>query len=78
MTLAAVYRDQHLGVFVDPAELSVLFQRTIDLLGTVAHRTSALAIDRRLLIGLREKLNLPPPVTPPGPNLSFLSTGGNP
>lgn len=74
ITLAAVYQDEHLRPFINPLELSILFQRTIDFLQTVAHRTSALTIGLNLLIGLRDKLDLPPPVMQPAVNTSFSGT----
>ncbi|KAL8410431.1 hypothetical protein RB596_000204 [Gaeumannomyces avenae] len=77
ITLAAVYQDQHLRAFINPLELSTLFQRTIEFLQTVAHRTSALTIGLNLLTGLRDKLDLPPPIMQPGANTSFSSTGSN-
>ncbi|EJT68926.1 hypothetical protein GGTG_13516 [Gaeumannomyces tritici R3-111a-1] len=77
ITLAAVYQDEHLRGFINPVELSILFERTINFLRTVAHRASALTIGLGLLIGLRDKLCLPPPVMPPAANTSFSSTTSN-
>lgn len=56
ITLAAVYKNKHLSQLVDPRELQSLFDKTIQFFGVVAHQSSALETDRKILVGLRESL----------------------
>lgn len=50
--LAACCRDPILGRFVDVEELRGLFNRTIQFFDSIIQPSSALSIDRRILIGL--------------------------
>ncbi|KAH9427535.1 hypothetical protein MCOR02_012166 [Pyricularia oryzae] len=56
ITLAAVYKNKHLSQLVDLRELQSLFDKTIQFLGVIAHRSSAFEIGRKILVDLRESL----------------------
>ncbi|KAI7908360.1 hypothetical protein M9X92_012231 [Pyricularia oryzae] len=56
ITLAAVYRNQHLSHFINPDELKDLFDKMIQFLKVVSHRSSALEVDGKILVGLRNSL----------------------
>ncbi|KAI7910407.1 hypothetical protein M0657_011385 [Pyricularia oryzae] len=49
ITLAAVYRNQHLSHFINPDELKDLFDKMIQFLKVVSHRSSALKVDGKIL-----------------------------
>lgn len=74
ITLAAVYKNEHLTRFIDPEELNRLFGKMIQFLEVVSHQTSALEMDKRILVGLRE--NLFPSMFPP-PELPTTSASSN-
>ncbi|KAL2023110.1 hypothetical protein VTK56DRAFT_3716 [Thermocarpiscus australiensis] len=56
LTLAAVFRDPTLSVFVDEQTLRELFSRTIAFFRIIAAPTSALNVDMRILEGLEREL----------------------
>ncbi|TLD10428.1 hypothetical protein PgNI_06223 [Pyricularia grisea] len=56
ITLAAVYRNQHLSHFIDAGELKYLFDKMIQFLEVISHRSSALEVDGKILVGLRDSL----------------------
>ncbi|AEO62243.1 uncharacterized protein THITE_40970 [Thermothielavioides terrestris NRRL 8126] len=56
LTLSAVFRDPTLHRFVDEQTLKELFARTIAFFKVIAHPTSALHIDLRILEGLEREL----------------------
>ncbi|KAI6463125.1 hypothetical protein MCOR16_009098 [Pyricularia oryzae] len=56
ITLAAVYRNKHLSHFINPLELKYLFDRMIQFLEVISHRSSAFEVDRKILVGLRLSL----------------------
>ncbi|TLS20511.1 uncharacterized protein PpBr36_11144 [Pyricularia pennisetigena] len=56
ITLAAVYRNQHLSHFINPDELKSLFDKTIQFLEVISHRSSALEVNGKILVGLRDSL----------------------
>ncbi|KAI6565963.1 hypothetical protein MCOR04_008880 [Pyricularia oryzae] len=58
ITLAAVYRCRHLSHFVDFEELKSLFDKTIQFLEVVSHRSNAFEVNKKTLAGLRDSLFL--------------------
>ncbi|KAL2016046.1 hypothetical protein VTK56DRAFT_4312 [Thermocarpiscus australiensis] len=56
LTLSAVFRDPTLQGFVEEHLLRDLFARTISFFRVIAHPTSALHVDLRILEGLQRKL----------------------
>ncbi|KAI6283594.1 hypothetical protein MCOR27_003190 [Pyricularia oryzae] len=56
ITLAAVHRNQHLSHFINPGELKYLFDKTIQFLEVISHRSSAFEVDGKILVGLRDFL----------------------
>ncbi|KAL2014990.1 hypothetical protein VTK56DRAFT_6549 [Thermocarpiscus australiensis] len=56
LTLSAVFRDPTLQGFVEEHLLRDLFARTISFFRIIAHPTSALHVDLRILEGLQRKL----------------------
>ncbi|KAI6330757.1 hypothetical protein MCOR28_011565 [Pyricularia oryzae] len=56
IALAAVYRSRYLSDFVDPEEFKSLFDEMIQFLEVVSHRSSALEVGGKVLIGLRDSL----------------------
>ncbi|KAH9427459.1 hypothetical protein MCOR02_012091 [Pyricularia oryzae] len=53
ITLAAVHRNQHLSHFINPGKLKYLFDKTIQFLEVISHRSNALEVDGKILVGLR-------------------------
>lgn len=74
LVLSAVYKDPVLNKFVDEATLRELFAKTISFFKIVAHSSSALSVDMRILQGLDRELWHARPADIPGPNSSFGST----
>jgi hypothetical protein len=56
LTLSAVYKDPTLSKHIDERLLRDLFSRTIKFFQTIAHPSSALAIDMKILQGLDREL----------------------
>lgn len=69
-----MYRDPILSRYIDEATLRDLFAKTIAFFKIIAHATSALSIDMRILQGLERDLFHPRSVDMTGPNSSFSST----
>jgi hypothetical protein len=81
LVLAAAYKDPTLNKYIREADLQDLFGKTIKFLRTVAHQSSSLAIDMRILEGLYKDFwpNLPRNyVDTAAPNTSFSSQGSGP
>lgn len=78
LTLSAAYKDPTLSRFIDGTKLQKLFMKTIQFFQIIAHASSALAIDMRILQGLDRELwynsNTNTTDAEPGPNSSFTST----
>lgn len=73
LVLSAVYKDPILNKFIPERTLRDLLSKTIAFFKMVAHSSSALSIDMRILQGLDRELFYPR-VDIPGPNSSFSST----
>lgn len=56
ITLATVYQDPILGNYVDEHELRELLRKTIEFFEVVSQESSSLAVDLRVLEGLRASL----------------------
>uniref|UniRef100_L7J927 RNase H type-1 domain-containing protein n=1 Tax=Pyricularia oryzae (strain P131) TaxID=1143193 RepID=L7J927_PYRO1 len=54
--LAAIHKNEHLCHFVSGPELKNLFDKMIQFLEIISHQSSALEVDRRILVGLRHSL----------------------
>ncbi|KAK3686073.1 hypothetical protein B0T22DRAFT_240664 [Podospora appendiculata] len=82
LTLAAVYKDPTLKTYVDELTLKELFSRTISFFKIIAHPSSALAIDMRILEGLERELFRKPGVdtmdTHMGSSFSSTTSNGTP
>lgn len=81
LVLAAAWKDPTLNKYIKEADLQDLFVKTIKFLRTVAHQSSSLAIDMRILEGLYKDFwpNLSRNyVDTTAPNTSFSSSGSGP
>lgn len=81
LVLAAAYKDPTLNKFIREADLQDLFVKTIKFLRTVAHQSSSLAIDMRILEGLYKDFwpnKSRDYVETTAPNTSFSSQGSGP
>ncbi|KAJ4306069.1 hypothetical protein N0V88_000865 [Collariella sp. IMI 366227] len=81
LVLSAVFRDPTLSQFIDEQLLRELFRRTIGFFRVIAHRTSALYKDMRILEGLERKLfrrqtNVDVADHPTGSSFSSHHSGG--
>lgn len=83
LTLAAVFRDPTLHGFVEESVLKELFFKTISFFRIIAHPTSALHVDLRILEGLERALWGKSNYTetmdhPTGSSFSSSTSGGPP
>jgi hypothetical protein len=80
LTLSAVFRDPTLRDLIDEQLLKELFSRTISFFRVIAHPTSALHVDLRILEGLERKLwprsNNDAMDHPTGSSFSSSTSGG--
>ena len=77
LVLSAVYKDPILNRFIPEKLMRDLLSRTISFFKMVAHSTSALSIDMRILQGLERELFYPSRVDILHPNSSFSSSTTN-
>lgn len=59
LVLSAVYKDPILKQFVSEPTMRDLLSKTIDFFKVVVHASSALSVDLKILIGLRDELFYP-------------------
>lgn len=74
LVLSAVYKDPILHRFIPERTLKDLLSKTISFFKLIAHSSSALSVDMRILQGLERELFYPRAADFSGPNSSFSST----